>query len=579
VIQAAGEIKRTGATGAYTQEFDRMEKQLNDIKQLLQNTTKSSVDLGHIDTLVEQLRTSLKVSNNSLNDVGKELESATQRIYLSNLALGDLRNKVTVLKDTASALKANATHLQESNVEGALNLTREAAENSRRTQAKGSATQEEIAKAERQCKRTEALVGRTSSQFTQGQQDNARAVSKLDEDIGQLERNIPELNNQVCHKMGDPCDQLCGGAGCGFCGGISCEEGAFTKSSKAFSFATDAENKIYEKEAKAEELFRGISQAKQETMGAKEVAQEALVAAAQAQNRSLVAVQQSADLVKRMQHFLDNQGATPQEIQKLARQTKEKNIELQPEQITELAHNINSTISSLTDINTILADTAEDLEVAQQLKAQADMAKAGAENILTKAQEFLDTLGQAESTQELIKVAINNTNNNITQAKLDLTQITSETGEAKQKANETVAEVNGLQERVKALQTGFLKNEKDAQEVRAEAESMTSEVKKAEDRAREMQSAYNQAVDKLEARARDSVLAQARAHNLLEKASQLSLNTTDKLKQLKDAEVLYRDQEKELVGLADTIKEFNERMSDALLHINNMSSKYRNCLN
>lgn len=58
--------------------------------------------------------------------------------------------------------------------------------------------------------------------------------------------------------MGNPCDQLCGGAGCTFCGGISCEEGAFTKSSKAFGFATDAENIIKKKEGKAEELFRGV---------------------------------------------------------------------------------------------------------------------------------------------------------------------------------------------------------------------------------------------------------------------------------------------------------------------------------
>lgn len=58
--------------------------------------------------------------------------------------------------------------------------------------------------------------------------------------------------------MGDPCDSLCGGAGCGTCGGISCAEGAFTKSSRAITFATEAEEKIYEKEAKAEELFRGV---------------------------------------------------------------------------------------------------------------------------------------------------------------------------------------------------------------------------------------------------------------------------------------------------------------------------------
>lgn len=46
------------------------------------------------------------------------LENATQRIYLSNLALDNLREKVANLSNTAAALKANATHLQESNVEG-----------------------------------------------------------------------------------------------------------------------------------------------------------------------------------------------------------------------------------------------------------------------------------------------------------------------------------------------------------------------------------------------------------------------------------------------------------------------------
>lgn len=63
---------------------------------------------------------------------------------------------------------------------------------------------------------------------------------------------------QVCDKMGDPCDSVCGGAGCNHCGGLSCENGALTKSSKAFGFATDAENKIKEKEGIAEDLFRGV---------------------------------------------------------------------------------------------------------------------------------------------------------------------------------------------------------------------------------------------------------------------------------------------------------------------------------
>lgn len=80
---------------------------------------------------------------------------------------------------------------------GALNLTREAAENSRRTQAKVLETQDEIAKAEQQCKRTEILVNRSSSKFFQDQQDNKKAVKKLDQDMSELEHSIPDLNDQV----------------------------------------------------------------------------------------------------------------------------------------------------------------------------------------------------------------------------------------------------------------------------------------------------------------------------------------------------------------------------------------------
>lgn len=63
-----------------------------------------------------------------------------------------------------------------------------------------------------------------------------------------------------------------------------------------------------------------ISQAKQEAAVAKEVATEALAAATLAQNRSETSVQQSSDLIKRLQHFLEVDGATSQQIQTVAQE-------------------------------------------------------------------------------------------------------------------------------------------------------------------------------------------------------------------------------------------------------------------
>lgn len=57
----------------------------------------------------------------------------------------------------------------------------------------------------------------------------------------------------------EQCDTLCGGAGCPFCGGITCENGAMNKVEQALDYGTDAENKIREKERQSDTLLRNVS--------------------------------------------------------------------------------------------------------------------------------------------------------------------------------------------------------------------------------------------------------------------------------------------------------------------------------
>ena len=52
-----------------------------------------------------------------------------------------------------------------------------------------------------------------------------------------------------------------------------------------------------------------------------------------------------------------------------------KEIQLEPEQITKLAADINKTIASLTDIDSILNETRDDLNNALILKIKAEDAK------------------------------------------------------------------------------------------------------------------------------------------------------------------------------------------------------------
>ena len=50
-----------------------------------------------------------------------------------------------------------------------------------------------------------------------------------------------------------PCDELCGGAGCDKCGGLSCLNGALSRADEAVKAANNADALLIEKDGKAED--------------------------------------------------------------------------------------------------------------------------------------------------------------------------------------------------------------------------------------------------------------------------------------------------------------------------------------
>lgn len=83
----------------------------------------------------------------------------------------------------------------------------------------------------------------------------------------------------------EPCDDLCGGAGCGKCGDVSCGEGALTKSQDALKDAQDAEDLLKQKDLEAEEALNKINTVHNSVQRAAQLADEAKRAAEDAQTR------------------------------------------------------------------------------------------------------------------------------------------------------------------------------------------------------------------------------------------------------------------------------------------------------
>lgn len=326
VISQAKEIKTLGATGAYTKEFDAMEQKLATIRSLLDNTTVTAQDISDLDDVVQKLREHLNQSLDTLVVSEATLDSVYSGITLANAALDELRNRSEQIKSFAKDLKGNATQLQEANIEGALNLTREAYNRARLLQDLDAETDRVFANAEKQCNRTKALVIQKESEFELLQKKNEEDLDAYHSELQSLISKIPDLNEQMCDKRGDPCDSLCGGAGCDHCGGLSCEKGAITMADKALSYVKDVEKSIKSKDGVAEDLIRSLNQAKQNASDALEKSERAYLEAVSFLNETERLGYVGDSLFTNLTNAYENDEASPEEISRVAQKVNFKNV-------------------------------------------------------------------------------------------------------------------------------------------------------------------------------------------------------------------------------------------------------------
>ncbi|KAG1686604.1 Laminin subunit beta-1 [Nymphon striatum] len=200
------------------------------------------------------------------------------------------------------------------------------------------------------------------------------------------------------------------------------------------------------------------------------------------------------EIVEKIKSFLEADGAKPQEIRTVANQVLALSISLRPEQIMDLAQQINKTIDSLTDIDTILDATATDLEVARKLKDRADKSKDNADLILDTAQRVLTALTEAEAAQAA----------------------------AQQVANKSVNDIDGLKDRLEELKKKFTENDRDVKIASKESVLADKLAQKSQQDATSLEDKYDEASQALEDKAKSSGDAKKRADELRERANKLA---------------------------------------------------------
>ncbi|XP_064483603.1 laminin subunit beta-1-like isoform X2 [Ornithodoros turicata] len=581
LIDSALQMKQTGSAGAYTKEFEVMQRKLDETRAILDGANITGLDLMDRQNLIEEIRRNLMESQAELEQVLEHKNNLTQRAYSASFNLSDLHVRAENLRNDAEALRANTTALQEANVEGAFNITREAQARSRAAETVVQNAKEDLDQSESLRHLTDHMLRKAASHYNITYHENEKALHRLQQNVSDLEAQIPDLNEAVCYMRStvDRCDTRCGGAGCDKCGGQGCENGAVTRANNSLEIARDITNVLEQKEKDARRLFSGVSGAKTDADLALEEAKKAFARAQLAKNQSENFSTNLEDLLDRVDRFLNEAAARPSEIRTLAEECLGLSISLEPEQIRELAREINDTIASLTDIDAILKDTAPDLEKAKQLKGSADRAKAKADKILDTAKEVLRNLDDAEQAQKRAQEAINKARENIVTAQGDLAQIELETSGAQDVANNSLDDVAGLQKRLSELKNLFTKNKLDSEKAASEADAAGRMAEKAQEGAQELEDKYTRAMQALQSKSAASGDVKDRAEKLKERARRLAEDVSTKTGQLQQMEDEFDENEKRLKDYSKILEQLNREMTQHLNLIEQRSNYYRVCQN
>ncbi|XP_058795433.1 laminin subunit beta-1 isoform X2 [Phymastichus coffea] len=579
VIDEASNIQKVGTTGIYSQEFDEIDSAIAQVNAVIESSSVKNQDLEEVNQLEARLAKDIDHSSMILDDLTDQLENVSGRVTLADEALKRLKNRTDVLHEDAGKLRESANRLQEANVQGALNITQQMADQSKMAERMAADTGNVLLDAERYKKNTENLIAKSSASVDENRLRNQQSLDSLNAHLDELKGHVPQLNQDMCGRNVSDCSDVCGGAGCGHCGGLSCDAGALTKASQALDVAKQQASKIKSHQEEAEQLLRNMNRLRDSSTGARGNAQEAFDLASQARNQSDKLTEDLSDVNKKIFDLLRAEQPTPAEVRDLAREVLNKSITLTPEEIKDLADKIAEIVGSLSDPERILSETSNDLQLANDLRDRANWTRAMAEEKEALAGKVIELLRETQESQELAQEAISKAENDIELSQKDLDEISQITKDAKGKANDTANSVNELETRLKHLQTESVKNDfMIKQEIQLQASNISDEAKKVQSQAESLGEQYKQVAESLNQRVSKSKNDIIRAKELLQRASELTADTQSKFKDLEGMESVYKDNDNLLRELMRDVDKLNDQMDKELAEFEAKAQLYRQCM-
>ncbi|XP_060933382.1 laminin subunit beta-1a [Limanda limanda] len=573
LVNKVNALKASGVSGPYRKSIDNMERSAADIWVLL-NQNPASQPLSEIQQLLQQASDLMGALSQMLSHTEQTLVEAEERDSAAESKLESVTSDAQKLERTVQELLDQVEFIKNSDIRGATAsitkyfLMSEAAEARANSSTIDAGSSVETSAALRQL--TEDKLNQTREEFLRRHTEHAQ---KLDDLAGELQTlDLSEISQKTC---GSP---LAEQDLCSSCGGEGCD-GVVMAANRAWRKTQESEQEIISAIGEVEKLSKMVSEVKLKADEAKLSAQDVLMKT----NRTKQKVDQSNDelrsLIRQIRDFLTQDAADLESIELVANEVLAMQMPTTPAQLQNLTEEIRQKVGELGHVETILQQSTDNIQRAENLLEQARHASEEAAEVKDSAEKMQKALEEARRAQSAASSAIQQAAADIHNTNSLLSTVQSETTEAELKLNSATKRLQRLEQDVTSLIHKALNVTMSSERTNQDAESIrkiAEEVKK--DLESDLKDKYATVGQLIDHKAGGVADAKKRAVSLQQEAKQLLLQASDKLQLLKDLEKSYNENQQTLEVKAELLVDLEAAVKELLQEISHKVTIYSTCL-
>ncbi|KAM3588152.1 uncharacterized protein V6R79_022874 [Siganus canaliculatus] len=582
------ELKSSGVTAPYKELVSSLERNAKAVRDIVESNP-AAAKLEQIQELMNEITGVMSYLNGKLNTTGEALNAIHSDANATDADLDSLTDEANQLERSVQDLVQQVYDAKNANLQGAMDTISTAHTQStvaeRRANASTSDGGNTVEQSAALRKTTEQKLSQSQKEFDRKHQRNTQKLDKLSKEMQKLD--LTQLSEKTCGAAAeaDGCSaSSCGGLGCADkdgaprCGGEGCK-GLVSTSQNALKSAKDLDQEILAAMQEVDKLSRLVWEASNRAAEAKVNAMEVLKKSNQSKERVEQSNQQLRDLIKEIRDLLSNDKADASVIEAVANEVLTLEMPTSAEKLQELTNEIREKVSTLTNVEAILSQSALDIQAAEALLQEAKAASAQASSVKDTADVVKAALDESERAQSIAKDAIQLAQNNTRGTLQLLNTVESETAASELKLSNTTGRLLLLEREVGLLRQNHL----EVNDLAKKADWVTEQAKQDAEEAQqefdtEVKEKFEEAEDLVLGKGESVLQARRRAEELQHEAKDLLEQSSSKLQRLGELEKSYESNQRVLEEKAAEMAELERTASRILEEISQKVTLYSTCV-